>query len=134
MDDLRKTIFLSLIIILIIGCIKEPSLKTELNSNQTLSKEDLKIINLSAQQLILGDNETREILGFDWKKVYQGTNKNPALNASNEIFLTYGKGPINETKIGEDTSFFDSYLLVFPDINETKKFVFTQVFLEHFSA
>ncbi len=122
MDYLNKAIFLLLIIILISGCLKESSLTTIPNINETSSREGLEITDMSAQQLILGDNETRVMLGSDWKKAYQGTDKNLAINASSEIFVTYEKEPVNETRVGGDKSFFDSYLLVFPDINETRKF------------
>lgn len=122
MDYLKKAIFLLLIIILISGCLKESPLTTGPNTNETSSREGLEITDLSAQQLILGENETRVMLGSDWKKVYQATNKNPSINATSEIFVTYEKGLVNETEVGGDKSFFDSHLLVFPDINETRKF------------
>ncbi len=87
------------LLVIISGCI---------NSNETTQKttNESKIINLDSQQLILTENEVRQILGTDWKKGY----KNNSISVSKQ---NYDKGQF----IGNVLT----AVYVYPNITEAKQ-------------
>lgn len=109
-----KTIFVILTIIaaLTSGCINfnEPTQKTQL-------KDEPKVINLNAQQIILNDSEIKEALGFDWEnetRKIDGLTKEKDIIVLSDISLTYRNPNRKITAAGIDEITIS--LLVSPSI------------------
>ena len=106
-----------LIIVLISGCVNTNELITT-----SQPQNELKVINLSAQQIILNDKAIEETLGTGWEKEGKGMTFSSFTNkASSNYFIQYGKKIITKSDGGHVNYSVEISLYTYPVFISTTK-------------
>lgn len=113
-----------LIIVLVSGCVNsnEPAQKTQpIISPTPIPTKEVKIINIDAQQIVLDENDIKEVLGTDWKASQDTSKTILQLTPRSRVSRTYESELIQNSRGGSIQYEVTIEIMVYGSIDEANR-------------